>query len=157
MNAVVAFVGTYLPDIVERRYNIEFRSWQRIYTKTAMLTHAIGMLGPYEDIWWWDHLTHTHSATILGSFVYVTSHRRGRDPRLRVVAGVVFIGVLWEVMEYMIHVIAERLDLEPLLIPTAGPTRSSISSLTLVGHYSYSRSAMISSGTLPNQWTNLTF
>ncbi|WP_458209773.1 hypothetical protein [Haladaptatus sp. NG-SE-30] len=117
VNAVVAFVGTYFPDIVERRYDVEFRSWQRVYMEIAMLTHAVGMLGPYEDIWWWDHLTHTHSATILASFVYAASRRRGCDPRPRVLATVVFIGVLWEAMEHIIHAVAERLGFEPLLIP----------------------------------------
>jgi hypothetical protein len=54
-NAGLALAGTYLPAFVERRYAVAFRPWQRVYAETAMLTHAAGMLGPYEETWWWDH------------------------------------------------------------------------------------------------------
>lgn len=116
VNSVVAVVGTYLPGFVEARYDVEFRPWQRAYTATAMFTHAVGMLGLYDDTWWWDHLTHTHSATLLGGIVHVTARRRERDPRPRVLAIVVCLGVLWELMEYIVHAAANRLGLEPVLI-----------------------------------------
>lgn len=117
VNAVFGLGGSYLPDIVERRYDVEFRPWQRVYTGTAMFTHAVGMLGLYDDTWWWDHLTHTLSTTLLGGFVHVTAHRRGRDPRPRVLAAIVCGGVLWELTEYAVHGITDRLDLDPVLIP----------------------------------------
>jgi hypothetical protein len=116
VNAVVAIAGTYLPSIVEDQYNVEFVPWQRTYTATAMLTHAIGMLGPYEDTWWWDHLTHTHSATLLAGVVHVASRRCGKDPRPRVLAVVGCVGLLWELMEYAIHAAANRVSLEPILV-----------------------------------------
>ena len=81
-----------------------------------MLTHAVGMLGPYEDTWWWDHLTHTHSATLLGGLIHATARRHDRDPRPRVLAVVGCFGILWEFMEYVIRVGATRLGLEPVLI-----------------------------------------
>lgn len=116
-NATVAVAGTHLPSIIEDRYDVEFLPWQRVYTATAMLTHAVGMLGPYDDTWWWDHLTHTHSATLVGGVVYVTSRRRRQDPSLRVLAVVGGMGILWECMEYAIHRAADRLGLEPILVP----------------------------------------
>lgn len=115
-NAIVALAATYLPGAVEYRYDVTFRPWQRTYLSTAMLTHAVGMLGPYDDIWWWDHMTHTHSATILGGATFAASHRRGRDPRPRVVGVVACAGVLWELAEYGIHVTATRVGLEPVLV-----------------------------------------
>ncbi|WP_433631791.1 hypothetical protein [Halomicrococcus sp. NG-SE-24] len=117
VNAVLALAATYLPGIVERRYDVALQPWQRVYTQSAMLTHAVGMLGPYDDTWWWDHLTHTHSATLLGGLVHVAARRRGRDPQPRVVASVLGVGVLWELMEYVIHGVARRLNLEPILLP----------------------------------------
>lgn len=51
VNAVVAAIGTYLPDFAERAYDIELRPWQRVYVRSAMITHAVGMLGPYDDVW----------------------------------------------------------------------------------------------------------
>ena len=116
-NAVLALAATYLPGVLERRYDVAFRPWQRAYADAAMLTHAVGMLGPYEDVWWWDHLTHTHSATLLAGIVHVATRRRGRDPRPRVIAVVVSVGLGWELMEHAIHWVARRLGFEPLLVP----------------------------------------
>ncbi|PGF17871.1 hypothetical protein CP556_18355 [Natrinema sp. CBA1119] len=115
-NAVVSIAATYLPGAVERRYDVTFKPWQRAYLSTAMLTHSVGMLGPYDDVWWWDHVTHTHSATILGGVTFAAARRRGRDPRLWVVAIVACAGVLWEIAEYGIHATANRLGLEPVLV-----------------------------------------
>jgi hypothetical protein len=74
------------------------------------------MLGPYDDVWWWDHLTHAYSATLLGGIVHVAARRRGSDPRPRVLAAVTVAGVLWELLEYVIHSVSRRLGLEPLLV-----------------------------------------
>ncbi|WP_129116745.1 hypothetical protein [Halegenticoccus tardaugens] len=116
VNAIVALGATYLPAIVERRCTVEFRSWQRIYVETAMLTHTIGMLGPYDDVWWWDHLTHVHSATLIGGLIHVISRRLDVDPRPRVLVGVATMGVLWEVVEYIAHVVSRQVNLEPVLV-----------------------------------------
>ncbi|WP_227377865.1 hypothetical protein [Haladaptatus halobius] len=116
VNAVLAFAATYFPVVVEHQYGVTLRPWQRVYVKTGMLMHAVGMLGPYDDIWWWDHLTHTHSATILGGFIHVISRQRDRDPRPHVLAGVFAIGVLWELAEYAIHFLSRRMGLDPLLV-----------------------------------------
>lgn len=117
VNAVAGVVGTYVPDFVEWTFDVELRSWHRAYIETAMITHAIGMLGPYEDVWWWDHLTHTHSATIIGGAAYVVSRRQGRDPRPRVIAAVVCLGLLWELLEYAIQAVARWLGVDAILVP----------------------------------------
>lgn len=115
-NAIVAAIGTYIPDLAERVYDIELRLWQRLYVRSGMVTHAVGMLAPYDDIWWWDHLTHTHSSSILGGAVFAISRYRGRDPRPRVVATVVCLGLLWEIVEYAVHAAGNRLGIEPVLV-----------------------------------------
>ena len=117
VNGLLTLAAAYLPGIIERQYNVEFRPWQRVYTETALLMHAAGMLGLYDDTWWWDHLTHTLSATLLGGGVHVAARRHGHDPRLRVLAAIVGGGVLWELMEYAIHALTDRLGLQPVLIP----------------------------------------
>ena len=116
VNAVLSLAATYLPGFVERRCDVELRPWQRVYAESASVTHAVGMLGPYDDVWWWDHLTHAHSATLLGGLVHAVSRRRGRDPRPRVVAAVVLAGVVWELAEYGIHAVADRVGHEPILV-----------------------------------------
>jgi len=84
--------GDVPPGAVERRYDVTFKPWQRTYLEYGDAHHAVGMLGPYDDIWWWDHVTHTHSATILGGVTFAAARRRGRDPRLWVVAIVACAG-----------------------------------------------------------------
>ena len=115
-NAVLSLGTTYFPGFVERRYGVELRPWQRVYAESAMVTHAVGMLGLYDDVWWWDHLTHAHSATLLGGLVHTVSRRRGRDPRPRVLGSVALAGVVWELAEYGIHAVADRTGLEPILV-----------------------------------------
>lgn len=116
VNAVVAAIGTYLPTFITRVYNVKLQPWQRAYVNTAMVTHAVGMLGPYDDVWWWDHVTHAHSSSILAGIVYVASRRKDRDPGPRVIAAVISLGLAWELLEYAIHATAKRLDLEPILV-----------------------------------------
>jgi hypothetical protein len=116
VNAAVAFAATFLPDAVERLYDVEFRPWQRVYAQSAMLTHSVGMLGPYDDVWWWDHLTHTHSASLFAALVHAVARRRDRDPRPRVLASIVGAGLAWELLEYAIHVVSRRIGLEPVLV-----------------------------------------
>lgn len=117
VNAVFSLLGTYLPVALERTLGVEFRPWQRLYVESAMLTHSVGMLGPYDDVWWWDHLTHTHSASVVGGVIHVVATRRGHDPRPRVVGVIVFVGILWELAEYSIHFVAKRLGIDPILVP----------------------------------------
>ena len=116
VNAVLMLTATYLPGIAERLYDVRFRPWQRVYTELAMLAHAVGFLGPYNDTWWWDHLTHVLSATLLGGFIHVAAHRRDRNPKRDVLASIVGGGVLWESMEYTIHRVADRLGVDPVLV-----------------------------------------
>lgn len=116
VNAVLTLLATYLFGVVEDACDVEFRPWQRVYAATAMLAHAVGMLGPYDDVWWWDHITHTLSATLLGGVVHVLSRRHGRDPLPRIFAVTVSLGALWELLEYAIHAISRRLGIEPILV-----------------------------------------
>jgi len=117
VNAVLALVAASLPDALERQYDVEFRPWQRLYAGVAMLTHAVGMLGLYDEQGWWDHVTHTFSATLLGGVVYVVAHRRDRDPRPRVLAAIGAGGLVWELLEYAVHAISDRLGVESILVP----------------------------------------
>lgn len=116
VNAVLMFAATYSPGIAERLYDVRFRPWQRVYTEMAMLAHAVGFLGPYDETWWWDHVTHVLSATLLGGAVHVAADRRGRDPNRDVLTSIVGGGILWESMEYAIHRLSDRLGVEPLLV-----------------------------------------
>lgn len=88
-----------------------------------MLLHAIGMLGPYDRTWWWDHVTHTLSASIVGGVAYVVARTRttsdssvrNRHPAF-VVGVTLVLGLFWELIEYLIHRFADRIGVEPVLV-----------------------------------------
>ncbi|WP_236045049.1 hypothetical protein [Haloarcula nitratireducens] len=116
VNAVFSFSGTYVPNILERASGIEFRPWQRVYVGTAMFLHAMGMLGPYDDVWGWDHVTHTLSSSIVSGATFVSAKRRGKEPLPVVFGSIITLGVFWEILEYLIHATADRLGMEPILV-----------------------------------------
>lgn len=89
----------------------------------ASLLHAIGMLGVYESVWWWDHLTHTVSAALVAALVYAGALATVGDtaglstsPGLLTVSVTLLIGVVWEGLELVARDIGERLDVEPVLV-----------------------------------------
>jgi hypothetical protein len=116
VNAILMFLATHLPDIVEQGCDVRFQPWQRVYTEITMLAHAAGFLGPYDDTWWWHHLTHVLSATFLGGGVHVVARRRDHNPTRAVLASIVGSGILWGGMEYSIHRLSDRFGVEPLLV-----------------------------------------
>ncbi|WP_188877234.1 hypothetical protein [Halarchaeum nitratireducens] len=120
VNALVGFAATFLPDVLERRTVLSVRPRHRVWVSAASLLHAIGMLGPYDETWWWDHLTHLCSASLVGTAAHLFARRRGHDTTRTVLAATLGLGVLWEAMEYAVHRTARRFGLEPLLV-TYGP------------------------------------
>jgi len=116
VNAVVAYLGTHLPAVLERALGAELRPWQRVYIVAAMAAHSVGMLGPYDENNGWDHLTHVLSSSILGGVVFTLARRRDRPAAPRVLSAVIGIGLLWELLEYAIHAVADRLGIEPILV-----------------------------------------
>ncbi len=83
----------------------------------AGLLHALGMLGRYESVWWWDHLTHTLSAALVGALLYAAALVAGVGAAAALtVVGVFVLGVLWEVGELIAREVAERYDIEPVLV-----------------------------------------
>ncbi|WP_435118430.1 hypothetical protein [Halolamina sp. C58] len=87
------------------------------WVAVAGFLHALGMLGRYESVGWWDHLTHTLSAALVAALLYAA---------LLVVApgnavvgtllGTFALGVLWEIGELIARDVAERYDIEPVLV-----------------------------------------
>lgn len=97
-----------------------------LWIAVAGLLHSIGMLGPYETIWWWDHLTHTVSAALVAALIYagaIVALRAGNgaDPSVILLATITVtltfaVGVLWELIELVARDVGERLDVEPVLV-----------------------------------------
>jgi hypothetical protein len=88
----------------------------------AGLLHSVGMLGFYESVWWWDHLTHTVSAMLIAALVYAALivATDGTTPTTTIavltVAYTFAIGVFWELIELVARAVGERYDIEPVLV-----------------------------------------
>lgn len=103
--------------------------WQplTVWIAGAGVLHALGMLGLYESrLWWWDHLTHVVSAAFLAALLHAAllvtaptlpglAHGSWTVPAVTV-AFALAIGVLWEVLELAAREVADRFDVEPVLV-----------------------------------------
>lgn len=96
-----------------------------IWVTGAGLLHSVGMLGPYDSVWWWDHLTHVVSATLVAALLYagvivaVETTPASLSPTalaLVTVGYTLAVGVLWEVIELVARAVGERFDIEPVLV-----------------------------------------
>jgi len=85
--------------------------------------HMIGMVGWYDTVWWWDHLTHTVSAALIASVVYAwmlvisvdTVYGPFGSPAVATVGVTLFMGIIWELFEGAARVLCERLGIERVL------------------------------------------
>lgn len=97
-----------------------------LWIAVAGLLHAVGMLGLYDTLWWWDHLAHTVSAALLTALVYagvLVAFRTGESAPTSAVAVVgttigllLLFAVLWELIEMLARYVAERYDVGPFLV-----------------------------------------
>jgi hypothetical protein len=119
VNSVVVAAVALSPvviDAVSVTAGLELTAWLGL----AGLLHMVGMLGVYEAVWWYDHVTHTVSAALVAALSYggllvVTDGSRAVVALLAVgltIAG----GVCWELIELVARALGERFDIEPVLV-----------------------------------------
>lgn len=132
INAFAAFVLALLPVLVDVVFvsllsRGDPSGWVLpVWVAGAGVLHSIGMLGLYESTWWWDHLTHGVSASLVAALVYAgflvaipAGGADGAGPTVVPFATVAFtlaIGGFWELIELVAHDLGDRLDIEPVLI-----------------------------------------
>ena len=119
VNGCVALGVTYLPALLERDYDIPMDAGLTLWITTAVFLHAVGTVGLpgsglsfYRSVWWWDHLTHTLSSSVVAAAGYATARafdehdERVYFPRRFMFAFillfVVAFGVFWEVIEFAV-------------------------------------------------------
>jgi hypothetical protein len=125
-NGAIALAVTYLPAVLERDYQIPMDAGLTLWITTAVFLHALGTVGIpgselsfYQSVWWWDHLTHTLSSSVVAAAGYATV--RAIDLHTEevylpwqftfvfVLLFVVAFGVLWEVIEFAVGGLATLL------------------------------------------------
>lgn len=126
VNGVLGLVTTVLPAILKRDYQIALEPPLVLWITVAILLHTIGMTGPYDTVWWWDHLTHTLSATVVAGVGFAVTRAIDEyweeiylPPDFMFVFIILFTlaaGVLWEVLEFVGRVTADALGQGPVLI-----------------------------------------
>ncbi|MFB6146939.1 MAG: hypothetical protein ABEJ08_04560 [Halobacteriaceae archaeon] len=110
VNALVALGASELPAAATREVDRSIDAGLALWLTTAVFLHAVGALGPYQDVWWWDHLTHALSASVVAAVGYATvralqvhADTLSFPPAFTAVfilLLVVAFGVFWEVLEF---------------------------------------------------------
>ena len=120
VNTGVGLLVIQLPALLDRDYDITLDVGLTLWITSAVWLHALGVVGLpmlglsnfYRDIWWWGHLTHALSSSVVAAVGYTTV--RALDihspdvhvpPQFAFVFIVLFVlafGVVWEVIEFAI-------------------------------------------------------
>jgi hypothetical protein len=126
VNTLVALGVFQLPAILERDYGLPMDTRLTLWISAAAFLHAVGTVGIpgmgwtfYTGLWWWDHLTHSLSASVVAAAGYTTvraidihSDEVYVPPRFAAVVILIFVlafGVLWELLEFAIAIGADEI------------------------------------------------
>lgn len=119
VNATLGLVVTQLPAILERDFEIPMDAGLTLWITGAVFLHALGTIGLpgtsanfYATIWWWDHLTHLLSSSVVAGAGYATARAVDEHvedlyfpPRFMfafILSATLAFGVLWEVTEFAV-------------------------------------------------------
>ena len=111
--ALIAIFVSELPSIFRRDLKIVLPIELNLWIVTALFVHVLGSFsGFYDNVPGWDHLTHAMSASLIAAlgFILVASIDKYAEsiylPRvflaLLIVMLTMGVGVIWEIMEYLI-------------------------------------------------------
>ncbi|OYR47974.1 hypothetical protein [Halorubrum sp. Ea8] len=129
VNGVASAVAAALPTFTEFVFaltsgaDVAFGPALSAWIAVAGFLHMLGMLGWYDTVWWWDHLTHSVSAALVAAVVYASlrapsalgSQFSGPYAALFTVLFTLGAGVFWEFMELAARDIGEYIDRPPVL------------------------------------------
>jgi hypothetical protein len=123
INAGVALGISFLVPFLERDYGIPLDAGITLWITAAVFLHAFGTIGfppgttsLYQSVWWWDHMTHALSSSVIAGVGYATvravdehSSDIHLPPRFVFVFILLFVlayGVFWEILEFAIGQVA---------------------------------------------------
>ena len=115
-----AAVAVAIAVAVQRRIGTQHPRYALAVSSTAAL-HVVGMVGAYDQLWWYDHLTHT-LAGLLVTVAMVWTLRAVDPARAGVLIaggallGTAAIGMLWEVIEIGARWATQTLALPAVLV-----------------------------------------
>ncbi|MBZ6493928.1 hypothetical protein [Natrinema longum] len=116
VNGGVALLITFLPAMFERNYGVPLDPWLGLWITSAVFLHTLGSAGLYGQIEWWDHLTHALSASLVAGAGYTAArsidlhveeiHIPSRIAFVYIFVIVMAFGVIWELFEFALDIIA---------------------------------------------------
>lgn len=130
VNTVAAIAVTATPAAVEfvlHARGIPEASFTPVLTLwigLASVLHSLGMLGYYESVDWWDHLTHSLSSALATALLYagllvvVGPAPDGGTGHLvaGTIAVILVLSLIWELAELGMRYIGKWYDVEPVLV-----------------------------------------
>lgn len=131
VNGVLAFGATLLPAawgwlVVDPGGPVPAGAELTLWLAAAGFLHAAGMLGLYDALWWWDHLTHGVSAALVTALAYAGALVVEGAGLLGPLAPLGALGltlalllvfsVLWELLEELARFYASHHEIRPLLV-----------------------------------------
>ena len=117
-NGGIALLITFVPAALERNYEVPIDPWLGVWITSAVFFHTLGSAALYTRIEWWDHLTHSLSASLVAAVGYTTLRAVDlHSDRIRIPSRFAFVfivvvvlafGVVWELFEFALDIIATR-------------------------------------------------
>lgn len=119
VNASIGLAVSYLPALLEREYDLPMDAGLTLWITSAVFLHALGVVGIpgglanfYANVWWWDHLTHGLSSSVVAATGYTVTraidehsdavYLPDRFMFVFILLFVIAFGVFWEVIEFAV-------------------------------------------------------
>lgn len=126
VTGALTFCLTLVPGYLRKDYGVPLGPGVTAWITAAAVLHAVGYLGPYRTVGWYDQLTHTFSATVIaaGGYALVRAadvHSDSVDlpnefAAAYVIVFVLALGVFWEVAEHFAEVVARAVGARSALV-----------------------------------------
>jgi len=121
VNGAITLLITFVPALVERRYDLPLDPWLALWLTAAVFLHVLGSSGLYVHIPWWDHVTHALSASLVAGAGYTVAravdiHHDDITIPSRIAFVYLFVvvlafGVVWELFEFALDVVSQQTGL----------------------------------------------
>jgi uncharacterized membrane protein YjdF len=125
VNGLVSLGVTFVPAVLRRDAGLSLDTSYVLWISIAVFVHAVGALGFYTSIPWYDSVAHALSASIVAGAGYATvkavdrnSERTNLPPELQFAFILIFVmafGVLWEIVEFGTGLVSKVIGGEAVL------------------------------------------
>ena len=117
INSVVAVAVVAVPFVLPAVAGPGAPTTLALWLAVAALLHAVGMLGPYDSVRWWDTVTHFVSASFVATLWYAGALVGDVPwPAVTAVLLTFVAGLWWELLELVARELGEALEIEPVLV-----------------------------------------